>query len=84
MMGLCLQDGSEGYSLLLISFLFAESSNLHSACVHESAVHSRVFQILYRNEEVPINDVMLFRAHLLLDGERVSLDLLLATRSFLS
>ncbi|XP_035300083.1 protein FAM135B [Cricetulus griseus] len=70
-MGLCLQDGSEGYSLLLISFLFAESSNLHSACVHESAVHSRVFQILYRNEEVPINDVMLFRAHLLLDGERV-------------
>ncbi|CAH6780003.1 Fam135b [Phodopus roborovskii] len=47
------------------------SSNLHSACVHESAVHSRVFQILYRNEEVPINDAMLFRAHLLLDGERV-------------
>ncbi|XP_051015523.1 protein FAM135B [Acomys russatus] len=49
----------------------SESSSLHSACVHESAVHSRVFQILYRNEEISINDAMLFRAHLLLDGERV-------------
>ncbi|XP_020043834.2 protein FAM135B [Castor canadensis] len=48
-----------------------ESSSLHSACVHESTVHSRVFQILYRNEEVPINDAVIFRAHLLLDGERV-------------
>ncbi|XP_034867003.1 protein FAM135B [Mirounga angustirostris] len=48
-----------------------DSSNLHSACAHENAVHSRVFQILYRNEEVPINDAVIFRAHLLLDGERV-------------
>ncbi|KAM8784517.1 protein FAM135B-like [Rhynchonycteris naso] len=48
-----------------------DSSSLHSACVHESSVHSRVFQILYRNEEVPIEDAAVFRAHLLLDGERV-------------
>ncbi|XP_032271719.1 protein FAM135B isoform X3 [Phoca vitulina] len=48
-----------------------DSSSLHSACAHENAVHSRVFQILYRNEEVPINDAVIFRAHLLLDGERV-------------
>ncbi|XP_001499633.1 protein FAM135B isoform X1 [Equus przewalskii] len=48
-----------------------DSSSLHSACVHESTVHSRIFQILYRNEEVPINDAVIFRAHLLLDGERV-------------
>ncbi|KAI5935211.1 Protein FAM135B [Manis javanica] len=48
-----------------------DSSSLHSACVHENTVHSRVFQILYRNEEVPINDAMILRAHLLLDGERV-------------
>ncbi|XP_045142873.1 protein FAM135B [Echinops telfairi] len=48
-----------------------ESSSLHSACVHEGTVQSRVLQILYRNEEVPINDVVIFRAHLLLDGERV-------------
>ncbi|XP_006879330.1 PREDICTED: protein FAM135B [Elephantulus edwardii] len=48
-----------------------ESTSLRSACVHEGTVHSRIFQILYRNEEVTINDVMIFRAHLLLDGERV-------------
>ncbi|XP_010627918.1 protein FAM135B isoform X2 [Fukomys damarensis] len=48
-----------------------ESSSLLSACVCDSTVHSRVFQILYRNEEVPINDAVIFRAHLLLDGERV-------------
>ncbi|KAF0871177.1 protein FAM135B isoform X1 [Crocuta crocuta] len=48
-----------------------DGSTLHSACAHENAVHSRVFQILYRNEEVPINDAVIFRAHLLLDGERV-------------
>ncbi|XP_043340108.1 protein FAM135B [Cervus canadensis] len=48
-----------------------DSGSPHSACVHDSTVHSRVFQILYRNEEVPINDAVIFRAHLLLDGERV-------------
>ncbi|XP_026351157.2 protein FAM135B [Ursus arctos] len=48
-----------------------DSSSLQSACAHENAMHSRVFQILYRNEEVPINDAVIFRAHLLLDGERV-------------
>nr|KAF6426295.1 family with sequence similarity 135 member B [Molossus molossus] len=48
-----------------------EDSSLHSASAHETTVHSRVFQILYRNEEVPISDAAVFRAHLLLDGERV-------------
>ncbi|XP_016063277.1 PREDICTED: protein FAM135B [Miniopterus natalensis] len=48
-----------------------DGSSLHSACAHESTMHSRVFQILYRNEEVPVGDAAVFRAHLLLDGERV-------------
>ncbi|XP_045717198.1 protein FAM135B isoform X1 [Phyllostomus hastatus] len=48
-----------------------DGSGLHSARVCESTVHSRVFQILYRNEEVPVGDVAVFCAHLLLDGERV-------------
>ncbi|XP_037356705.1 protein FAM135B [Talpa occidentalis] len=48
-----------------------DSSFLHSASIHENTVHSRVFQILYRNEEVPVNDAVVFGAHLLLDGERV-------------
>lgn len=36
---------------------------------------SRVFQILYRNEEVTLKDVILFRAHLLgeFDGRRSGL-----------
>uniref|UniRef100_F7BJG5 Family with sequence similarity 135 member B n=1 Tax=Ornithorhynchus anatinus TaxID=9258 RepID=F7BJG5_ORNAN len=48
-----------------------EDSGPSSASVHESSVHSRIFQILYRNEEIAVNETMHFRAHLLLDGERV-------------
>lgn len=50
----------------------AGDSSLCSACVHENNVYSRVFQILYRNEEIILNESMNFRVHLLLDGERVS------------
>ncbi|KAG8515472.1 Protein FAM135B, partial [Galemys pyrenaicus] len=50
---------------------FADSGPLHAASIHENTVHSRVFQILYRNEEVPVNDAVVFGAHLLLDGEKV-------------
>uniref|UniRef100_A0A8B9TYR1 Family with sequence similarity 135 member B n=1 Tax=Anas zonorhyncha TaxID=75864 RepID=A0A8B9TYR1_9AVES len=46
-------------------------SSLCSACVHENNVYSRIFQILYRNEEIILNETMNFRVHLLLDGERV-------------
>ncbi|NXM78104.1 F135B protein, partial [Serilophus lunatus] len=46
-------------------------SSLCSACIHENNVYSRIFQILYRNEEIILNESMNFRAHLLLDGERV-------------
>ncbi|XDV33895.1 hypothetical protein PO909_004141, partial [Leuciscus waleckii] len=42
-----------------------------SAGVHDGGVFSRIFQILYRNEEVTLEDLMSFRVHLLLDGERV-------------
>ncbi|XP_070605361.1 protein FAM135B [Erythrolamprus reginae] len=44
---------------------------LHSASVHDNMVFSRVFQILYRNEEILLNESMNFSVHLLLDGERV-------------
>ncbi|NXJ63192.1 F135B protein, partial [Rostratula benghalensis] len=46
-------------------------ASLCSACVHENNVYSRIFQILYRNEEIILNESMNFRVHLLLDGERV-------------
>ncbi|XP_067834681.1 protein FAM135B [Heptranchias perlo] len=39
--------------------------------IHDNTVYSRIFQILYRNEEIVVNDPSLFRVHLLLDGERV-------------
>ncbi|KAG5264832.1 hypothetical protein AALO_G00258500 [Alosa alosa] len=42
-----------------------------AAGVHDGGVFSRIFQILYRNEEINLNDIMNFRVHLLLDGERV-------------
>ncbi|XP_001370808.1 protein FAM135B [Monodelphis domestica] len=48
-----------------------ENSQLGSACVQENTVNSRIFQILYRNEEIVINESMTFQVHLLLDGERV-------------
>ncbi|KAK5855426.1 hypothetical protein PBY51_005527 [Eleginops maclovinus] len=42
-----------------------------SAGVYDGTVFSRIFQILYRNEEITVNDCMIFKVHLLLDGERV-------------
>ncbi|KAM8841677.1 protein FAM135B isoform 2-T2 [Spinachia spinachia] len=42
-----------------------------SAGVHDGTAFSRIFQILYRNEEITVNDWLIFKVHLLLDGERV-------------
>ncbi|XP_078253696.1 protein FAM135B isoform X2 [Rhinoraja longicauda] len=39
--------------------------------IHDNTVYSRIFQIMYRNEEIVVNSPSLFRVHLLLDGERV-------------
>ncbi|MGH0166476.1 UNVERIFIED_CONTAM: hypothetical protein FKN15_072116 [Acipenser sinensis] len=47
-----------------------DSSSTAAACVHDNTVFSRIFQILYRNEEIVVNDPMNFRVHLLLDGEK--------------
>lgn len=42
-----------------------------SAGVYDGTVFSHIFQILYRNEEIVVNDCMIFKVHLLLDGEKV-------------
>lgn len=47
-------------------------SSFSSAGVYDGTVFSRIFQILYRNEEISVNDCMIFKVHLLLDVERVS------------
>ncbi|KAK2834090.1 hypothetical protein Q7C36_014791 [Tachysurus vachellii] len=41
------------------------------AGVYDGVVFGRIFQILYRNEEVSLEDRVIFRVHLLLDGDRV-------------
>lgn len=56
-MSLCLPSGECSFS---------------SPGVYDGTVFSRIFQILYRNEEITVNDCMIFKVHLLLDGERVS------------
>ncbi|CDQ90654.1 unnamed protein product [Oncorhynchus mykiss] len=48
------------------------SAGVHDGVHEDTTVFSRIFQILYRNEEVNVDDRMLFKVHLLLDGERVS------------
>ncbi|XP_043073658.1 protein FAM135B isoform X2 [Puntigrus tetrazona] len=50
---------------------YTGESSFSSAGVHDGGVFSRIFQILYRNEEVTLEDRVNFRVHLLLDGERV-------------
>ncbi|XP_018418208.1 PREDICTED: protein FAM135B [Nanorana parkeri] len=48
-----------------------DDTGAYSPCVYDNIVYSRILQILYRNEDIDINDVMLFKVHLFLDGERV-------------
>ncbi|KAM9307284.1 LOW QUALITY PROTEIN: protein FAM135B [Pholidichthys leucotaenia] len=49
----------------------AGECSLNSAGVYDGTVFSQILQILYRNEEIAVNDCMVFKVHLLLDGERV-------------
>ncbi|EDW76983.2 uncharacterized protein Dwil_GK21169 [Drosophila willistoni] len=63
--------GSEQMSLGEVS----SSSGLPGSCTSASIINgsgaSRIFQILYRNEEVPLRDVIHFRSHLLVDSRHL-------------
>ncbi|XP_007484237.2 protein FAM135A isoform X5 [Monodelphis domestica] len=56
-----------------------EASLLHAtgldlafpASVHDNVVCSKIFQILYKNEEIVINDVMIFKVKMLLDEKKI-------------
>ncbi|XP_037698343.1 protein FAM135A isoform X2 [Choloepus didactylus] len=56
-----------------------EASLLHTtgmtlafpASVHDSLICSKAFQILYKNEEVVLNDVMIFKVKMLLDEKKI-------------
>uniref|UniRef100_A0A3B3ZGI5 DUF676 domain-containing protein n=1 Tax=Periophthalmus magnuspinnatus TaxID=409849 RepID=A0A3B3ZGI5_9GOBI len=54
-----------------VCFVPAEECSFSSPGVYDGSVFSRIVQILYRNEEITVNDCMVFRVHLLLDGDRV-------------
>lgn len=41
------------------------------ACVVNGAAVSKTFQILYRNEEVHLDDHVLFKLHLIVDAHKV-------------
>ncbi|XP_051925784.1 protein FAM135B isoform X2 [Hippocampus zosterae] len=49
----------------------AGECSFSSPGVYDGTVFSHIFQILYRNEDITVNDGMLFKVHLLLDGERL-------------
>ncbi|XP_043860184.1 protein FAM135A isoform X3 [Dromiciops gliroides] len=56
-----------------------EASLLHAtgldlafpASVHDNVICSKIFQILYKNEEIVINDVMIFKIKMLLDEKKI-------------
>ena len=60
---------------LRLEFLFisgdGSGNDLPAHVISDMAV-SRTFQILYRNEDVVINDVILYRFHTLVDSSKVS------------
>ncbi|NXA40231.1 F135A protein, partial [Eudromia elegans] len=54
------------------SLLHAAGTDLaFPASVHDNVVCSKTFQILYKNEEVSVNDVMIFKVKMLLDERKI-------------
>lgn len=47
------------------------AEQLFPACVVNGTGVSKTFQILYRNEEVTLDDAIMFRAHILVDSHKV-------------
>lgn len=45
------------------------------ASIQDEMICSKTFQILYKNEEVVVNDVLLFKVMMLLDEKKVSFEI---------
>nr|XP_015218428.1 PREDICTED: protein FAM135A isoform X1 [Lepisosteus oculatus]XP_015218429.1 PREDICTED: protein FAM135A isoform X1 [Lepisosteus oculatus]XP_015218430.1 PREDICTED: protein FAM135A isoform X1 [Lepisosteus oculatus]XP_015218431.1 PREDICTED: protein FAM135A isoform X1 [Lepisosteus oculatus] len=57
---------------LEMSLLRTAGSDLaFPASVHDGVVCSKTFQILYKNEEIVVNDVLIFKVKLLLDEKKI-------------
>lgn len=52
--------------------LYLGSDLAFPASVQDDVICSKTFQILYKNEEVVVNDVLLFKVMMLLDEKKVS------------
>ena len=59
------------YLFSLWTFILECNLSFPASIINGVAV-SKTFQILYRNEDVSINDVILFKVHMLVDSHRVS------------
>ncbi len=57
-------------ALLLMCFLTG-SELAFPASVQDDVVCSKTFQILYKNEEIVVNDVLVFKVMMLLDAKKV-------------
>lgn len=58
----------------IVFFFFCLGSDLaFPASVQDDVICSKTFQILYKNEEVVVNDVLLFKVMMLLDEKKVCL-----------
>ncbi|XP_059470773.1 protein FAM135A isoform X4 [Neocloeon triangulifer] len=49
----------------------SEADSVFPACVVNGTGVSKTFQILYRNEEVLLDDVFTFRVHILVDSQKI-------------
>lgn len=50
---------------------FIDSDMVIPAAVQGDVIHSKMFQILYKNEEIVVNDVLIFKVMMLLDEKKV-------------
>lgn len=50
---------------------YIDESYVLPSCVVNGTAISKTFQILYRNEDVAINDLVMYRLHTLVDANKV-------------
>lgn len=72
---LCASFSASSVTTLLIFLLlfFLGSDLAFPASVQDDVICSKTFQILYKNEEVVVNDVLLFKVMMLLEEKKASL-----------
>lgn len=59
------------YSSVKFFHLLIDESYVLPSCVVNGTAISKTFQILYRNEDVAINDLVMYRLHTLVDANKV-------------